>query len=221
MDAPVSVSAELMSRLLLHTKTVSEDQLAQNLRDSAREILRVIAVMRDVAEFDTNGSTATEYILPAAGREFCRIFEISGRLPENQEVRANYPEEWKNYFNISDDGQTGTWTPPPEVVSRLRELPYRLYIEYVMTVQFNEDNFPKSVITQYHEAIILRALTKLPMTYLADERVDYAGMYRSELMKVQRRVDSGGVYWVKTPPFWGENATRRESLGSGSYGLPL
>lgn len=218
--ADVSISGvELMKRVLTHTKNISESELRLHLRDSAREFIRSVGIIRDTARFESH-NTATEFILPAAGREFCRISDISGRLPSAPQVRQTFPTRWKNYFSISDDAETGAWTPPQEIASVVSQLPYELEIEYVMTIKMNDDLVPHSIISQYFETIILKTLTKLPMVYLADERRNYMSEYYASVAKVRRRLDSGGVFWVRTAPYWGDS-TQAQAFGSGNYGLPL
>lgn len=222
MTATANIGEALMSRILTHTRGISEPEIMLYLRDSAREIIRAIAVMRDVAEFGEHGFP-DEYLLPAAGKEFCRIYDLSVLIgSEKSFTREKLPERWKNYYEISSDGETGAWTPPTELIMALREYrPYRLCIEYVLTVRLDEEEFPKSIISQYYETIILKALMKMPRNYLADARRDYTKEYYKSIKMVQQRVESGGIFWVRSAPYWGDRATRVGSLGIGNYGLPI
>lgn len=209
---------KLMSRIEPATVGISEKQLGQALRDSMRETVRTLGLVRDVAEFPAR-SNLDEYVLPAAGKEFARIYDMYGRGQDDEIVQIEYPDEWKGDIKISDDGETGAWAPSHAAMQILQQVPYPLCIEYVMTMKMDENEYPEIMISQLYETVIYRALMNLPRKYLADERMNYERKFEEAMWASQRRAHSGGVFWVRTPPFWGDGTRRTSTSGGNRYGL--
>lgn len=209
-----SISEALMPRLLSHTKNISIGELGLAIRDSAREIVAATAVMRNIEEFPKN-SDMKEYVLPAAGEEFVRISDIFGRHETGEYIRLNYPARWKIFLKISDDLETGAWTPPPEIQATVRSLPFGICVEYVLTRPFGEDAYPQVIITRYSNAIIRKTLSRIPRNYLQDDRRNYQQEYYDAMSMIMDENESGGMYWTRTAPFWGDTATREYTVGYG------